>query len=83
MCRCACHLRFARGPEVQKVARPRRLQRETSGAVTAGARGALIGGGIGAAAGTSTAFFTGKKDVTFGNERQLRFRVNQDVSLFG
>src|SRR5215472_9486912 len=53
------------------------------GALTAGARGALIGGGIGAVAGTTTAFFTGKKDVTFGNERRLRFRVNQDVSLFG
>ena len=34
-------------------------------------------------AGTTTAFITGKKDVTFGNERRLRFRVNQDVSLFG
>jgi hypothetical protein len=53
------------------------------GALAAGGRGALIGSGIGAAAGTTTAFITGKKDVTFGNERRLRFRVNQDVSLFG
>ena len=53
------------------------------GALAAGGKGALIGGGIGAAAGTTTAFMTGKKDVTFGNERRLRFRVNQDVSLFG
>ena len=53
------------------------------GALAAGGKGALIGGGIGAIAGTTTAFITGKKDVTFGNERRLRFRVNQDVSLFG
>ena len=53
------------------------------GALAAGGKGALIGGGIGAVAGTTTAFITGKKDVTFGNERRLRFRVNQDVSLFG
>jgi hypothetical protein len=53
------------------------------GALAGGGKGALIGGGIGAAAGTTTAFFTGKKDVVFGNERRLRFRVNQEVSLFG
>ena len=53
------------------------------GALAAGGKGALIGGGIGAAAGATTAFITGKKDVTFGNERRLRFRVNQDISLFG
>lgn len=53
------------------------------GALAAGGKGALIGGGIGAVAGTTTAFITGKKNVTFGNERRLRFRVNQDVSLFG
>jgi hypothetical protein len=53
------------------------------GALAAGGKGALIGGGIGAVAGTTTAFITGKKDVTFGNERRLRFQVNQDISLFG
>jgi hypothetical protein len=53
------------------------------GALAAGGKGALIGSGIGAAAGTTTAFFTGKKDVVFGNERLLRFRLNQDVSMFG
>lgn len=53
------------------------------GALAAGGQGALIGSGIGAAAGTTTAFFTGKKDVVFGNERRLRFRLKQDVSLFG
>jgi hypothetical protein len=53
------------------------------GALAAGGKGALIGSGIGAAAGTTTAFITGKKDVVFSNERRLRFRLNQDISLFG
>ena len=53
------------------------------GALAAGGKGALIGSGIGAAAGTTTAFFTGKKDVVFPSERVLRFRVNRNVSLFG
>ncbi len=53
------------------------------GALAAGGKGALIGSGIGAVAGTTTAFFTGKKDVVFGNERRLRFRLSQEVSMFG
>jgi outer membrane murein-binding lipoprotein Lpp len=53
------------------------------GALAAGGKGALIGSGIGAAAGTTTAFFTGKKDVTFGDERLLRFRLNREVSVLG
>jgi hypothetical protein len=53
------------------------------GALAAGGKGALIGSGIGAAAGTTTAFITGKKNVAFGNERRIRFRVNQDTTLFG
>jgi len=53
------------------------------GALAGGGKGALVGSGIGAAAGTTTAFFTGKKDVVFDNERRVRFRLNQDVSLFG
>lgn len=52
------------------------------GALAAGGKGALIGSGIGAAAGTTTAFITGKKDVVFGTERRLQFRLNQNVSLF-
>ncbi len=51
------------------------------GALAAGGKGALIGTGIGAAAGTTTAFVTGKKDVGFGAERRLRFRLRNDVSL--
>lgn len=42
---------------------------------------ALIGSGIGAVAGTTTAFVTGKKDVGFAAERRLRFRLNRDISL--
>jgi hypothetical protein len=46
------------------------------GVLAAGGKGALIGAGIGAAAGTTTAFITRKNDLTFGNERRLRFRVS-------
>ena len=53
------------------------------GALAAGGKGALIGSGIGAAAGTTTAFLSGKKDVGFAAERRLRFRLNHDVSLAG
>lgn len=51
------------------------------GALAAGGKGALIGGGIGAAAGTTTALLTGKKDVTFGAERRLTFRLHHDLTL--
>lgn len=51
------------------------------GALAAGGKGALIGSGIGAAAGVTTAFLTGKKDVSYGSERRLRFRLNRDLSL--
>ncbi len=51
------------------------------GALAAGGKGALIGSGIGAAAGTTTAFITGRKDVAFGAERRLRFRLNRDISI--
>jgi hypothetical protein len=51
------------------------------GALAAGGKGALIGSGIGAAAGTTTAFITGKKDVKLHDERVLRFRLDQEVNL--
>jgi len=51
------------------------------GALAAGGKGALIGSGIGAAAGTTTALVTGKKDVSFSSERLLRFQLHQDVTL--
>jgi hypothetical protein len=53
------------------------------GALAGGGKGALIGGPIGAAAGTTTAFITGKKDVGFGAERRLTFRLRYDVNLAG
>jgi len=51
------------------------------GALAAGGKGALIGSSIGAAAGTTTAFLTGKKDVRFNSERVLRFRLQQEATL--
>lgn len=51
------------------------------GALAGGGKGALIGGGIGAAAGTTTALITGKKDVSFGAERRLAFRLHRDLAL--
>src|SRR3974390_830070 len=51
------------------------------GALAAGGKGALIGSSIGATAGTTTAFLTGKKDVRFNSERVLRFRLQQEATL--
>lgn len=51
------------------------------GALAAGGQGALIGSGIGAAAGTTTALLTGKKDVRFSSERLLQFRLDREVDL--
>jgi len=53
------------------------------GALAGGGKGALIGGGIGAAAGTTTALITGKKDVAFGAERRLTFRLAQPLTIHG
>ena len=51
------------------------------GALAAGGKGALIGSGIGAVAGTTTAVLTGKKDVGFAAERRLQFRLRQDAAI--
>lgn len=51
------------------------------GALAAGGKGALIGSGIGAASGTTTAFLTGKKNVGFAAERRLRFRLRNDINV--
>jgi hypothetical protein len=51
------------------------------GALAAGGKGALIGSGIGAAAGTTTAFITGKKDVGFGAEHRLSFRLTYNLNV--
>jgi hypothetical protein len=49
------------------------------GGVAGGGKGALIGSAIGA--GTGTAYATGKKEVSFGEERRLTFRLAQAVEF--
>jgi hypothetical protein len=49
------------------------------GALAGGGKGALIGAGAGAAAGTTGAYATGKRDVGFGPERRLTFRLTQPL----
>jgi hypothetical protein len=53
------------------------------GALAGGGKGALIGSAVGAAGGTGVAYGTGKKDVGFGPERRLTFRVAQAVPVHG
>jgi hypothetical protein len=50
------------------------------GGLTGGGKGALIGSAIGAGAGTGGAYATGKKDVGFGPERKLTFRLLQPIA---
>jgi hypothetical protein len=50
------------------------------GGLAGGGKGALIGGLIGAGAGTGGAYATGKKDVAFGAERRLSFRLTQPLT---
>ena len=49
------------------------------GGLAGGGKGALLGGLIGAGGGTGTAYATGKKDVGFGPERRLTFRLTQPL----
>jgi hypothetical protein len=51
------------------------------GSLAGGGKGALIGTGAGAAGGTGAAYATGKKEVTFGEERRLTFRLAQAVDV--
>ena len=51
------------------------------GAIASGGTGALIGSAIGAAGGTTTAYATGKKDVGFGPERRLTFRLTRPLTI--
>ena len=51
------------------------------GGVAGGGKGALIGSAMGAAGGTGTAYATGKKEVSFGEERRLTFRLAQAMEL--
>lgn len=51
------------------------------GGLAGGGKGALIGSMVGAAGGTGTAYATGKKEISFGPERRLTFRLAQAVEL--
>jgi hypothetical protein len=51
------------------------------GALAGGGKGALIGSAVGAGAGTGAAYATGKKDVGFGAERTLTFRLTQAITV--
>ena len=51
------------------------------GAMAAGGKGALIGGPIGAGAGTLVAFLTGKHDVRLPAETPLLFKLKQPVTV--
>ena len=51
------------------------------GAVAAGGKGALIGGPIGAGAGTVAALVTGKKDIRLPAETRLTFNLADPVAV--
>ncbi len=53
------------------------------GGLAGGGKGALIGSTVGAAGGTGFAYATGKKDVGFGAERRLTFRLTAAVDVKG
>ncbi len=50
------------------------------GALAGGGKGALIGSAVGAAGGTGAAYATGEKNVGFGAEQRLSFRLTQAVA---
>ncbi len=51
------------------------------GALAAGGKGALIGGPIGAGAGVTTAYLTGKKDINLPAESRLTFKLTEPVTV--
>jgi len=51
------------------------------GAIAGGGKGALIGSMIGAGGGTAAAYATGDKDVAFGAERRLTFKLTNSLVL--
>jgi len=51
------------------------------GGLAGGGKGVLIGSAVGAAGGTGTAYLTGKKEVSFGVESRLTFRLAQAVEI--
>jgi hypothetical protein len=53
------------------------------GGVASGGTGALIGSAIGGGGGTAVAFGTGKKDVGFGVERRLTYKLTEPLTIKG
>lgn len=51
------------------------------GGIATGGTGALIGSAIGGGGGTGVAYGTGKKDVGFGVERRLTFKLTQPLVI--
>jgi hypothetical protein len=51
------------------------------GAIAGGGAGALIGAGAGTAAGVTTAFFTGRKNISIPAETLLTFRLRQSQDV--
>lgn len=51
------------------------------GGIASGGTGALIGSAIGGGGGTAVAYGTGKKDVGFGVERRLTFKLSQPLAI--
>lgn len=51
------------------------------GALAGGGKGAAIGALVGGGAGTGAAYATGKKEVGFGAERRLGFRLTQPLNI--
>lgn len=51
------------------------------GAAAAGGKGALIGGPVGAGAGTAVAFLTGKKDIRLAPETPVTFELAEPVTV--
>jgi hypothetical protein len=53
------------------------------GGVASGGTGLLIGSAVGGGGGTAVAFGTGKKDVGFGVERRLTFKLTEPLTIKG
>jgi hypothetical protein len=51
------------------------------GALAAGGTGALLGGPVGAGAGTTVALLTGKKDIKLHAETPLTFKLAKPVTI--
>jgi hypothetical protein len=51
------------------------------GSITAGGKGVLIGGPIGAEAGKAAAFITGKKEVSLPPETPLTFTLAEPLTI--